>query len=85
MKDNIQKNPVPSFEKRRVLRQSVSPEAVCMDDFLHLFSLLGFDDPSEEDGMIVGRVLSASLFHSAWTSAENMLFSSYWYPSLLGV
>ena len=36
-------------------------------------------------GMIVGRALSASLFYSAWTSAENMLFSSYWYPSLLGV
>ena len=36
-------------------------------------------------GVIVGRALSKSLFHSAWTSAENMLFSSYWYPSLLGV
>ena len=44
MKDNIKKNPVPSFEKRRVLRQSGSLEAVCMDDFLHLFSFLGFDD-----------------------------------------
>ena len=73
MKDNIQKNPVPSFEKRRVLRQSVSPEAVCMDDFLHLFSFLGFDDPSEEDSALLGIDSQGSHSIEIWFDMEGYL------------